>query len=201
VSVIRRVLLCAAFLSAAWTIAAGFSDPARAQSFQHDSSLPIEITADLLEVEQRDRIATFTGNVDAVQGDLVLSADKLRVFYTGNDQAGGAAPGATGSIRRIEADGNVFITSPQETAEGESGVYDVVGDLLTLDGSVVLTRGENVIRGQQLEIDLASGRSRVTAATPSSEGGGPRDRVRALFTPEDAPEASPPQPSAGPRTE
>jgi lipopolysaccharide export system protein LptA len=195
------VLLCAGLLGAASIIAGGLCGTARAQSFQHDSSLPIEITADLLEVEQRDRIATFTGNVDAVQGDLVLSADKLRVFYTGNDQAGGAAPGATGSIRRIEADGNVFITSPQETAQGESGVYDVAGDLLTLDGSVVLTRGDNVIRGQQLEIDLASGRSRVIAATPSSEGGGPGDRVRALFTPEDTSEAAPAQPGAGPRTE
>jgi lipopolysaccharide export system protein LptA len=198
VSVVRPGLLRALLLGLAWLGAAGLPGTARAQSFQHDSSLPIEITADLLEVEQRDRIATFTGNVDAVQGELVLSADELRVFYTGNDQAGEAAPGATGSIRRIEAEGNVFVTSPQETAQGETGVYDVAGDLLTLDGSVVLTRDDNVIRGQQLKIDLASGRSTVTAATPSSEGGGPTDRVRALFTPQDAPEASP---GAGPPTE
>ena len=54
----------------------------RAQSLeQHDSSLPIEITADSLEVLQDQKIATFAGNVDAVQGDLVLSADQLRVHY------------------------------------------------------------------------------------------------------------------------
>ena len=52
-----------------------------AQSLQHDSSLPIEITADSLEVLQDRKVATFTGNVDAVQGDLVLSADLLRVHY------------------------------------------------------------------------------------------------------------------------
>jgi lipopolysaccharide export system protein LptA len=203
VSVARQFVLCAGLLAAAWTTA-GVPEAARAQQpFQHDSSLPIEITADLLEVEQRDRIATFTGNVDAVQGELVLSADKLRVFYSGNDQAGEAAPGATGSIRRIEAEGNVFITSPAETAQGETGVYDVADNSLSLDGSVVLTRGDNVIRGDQLEIDLVSGRSRVTAAAPSDEGGGPRDRVRALFTPQNAPQASPGnvQPGAGPPTE
>lgn len=210
-SVVRRAILCRGLLGAASIVAACLPGFAHAQAYQHDSSLPIEITADLLEVEQRDRIATFTGDVDAVQGELVLSADKLRVFYSSNDQADEAAPGATGSIRRIEAEGNVFITSPQETAQGESGVYDVADDLLTLEGSVVLTRGDNVIRGQQLEIDLLSGRSRVTAATTSAEGGGPSDRVRALFTPQGASEASPgevrpgagPQaePGAGPRTE
>ena len=197
-SVLREPILCRGLVGAAWIIAVCLPGMAHTQGYQHDSSLPIEITADLLEVEQRDRIATFTGNVDAVQGDLVLSADKLRVFYTGNDRAGEAAPGATGSIRRIEAEGNVFITSPEETAQGETGVYDVADNLLALEGSVVLTRDDNVIRGQQLEIDLVSGRSRVTAAAPSGEGGGPRDRVRALFTPQDAPEASP---GAGSRTE
>ena len=194
-----------ALLGAA-VIVACLPGPARAQAYQHDSSLPIEITADILEVEQGDQIATFTGNVDAVQGELVLSADKLRVFYGDSDGAGEAAPGATGSIRRIEAEGNVFITSPQETAQGESGVYDVADDRLALDGSVVLTRGDNVIRGDQLEMDLASGRSRVLAATPSAEGGGPEERVRALFTPEQAPEAAPgagpsPEPDAAPDTE
>jgi lipopolysaccharide export system protein LptA len=206
-----RQALCRGLLRAAPIVAVCLPSVAHAQAYQHDSSLPIEITANLLEVEQRDRIATFTGDVDAVQGELVLSADKLRVFYNSNDQAGEAAPGATGSIRRIEAEGNVFITSPQETAQGESGVYDVAGDLLTLEGSVVLTRDDNVIRGHQLEIDLASGVSRVIAATPSTEGGGPTDRVRALFTPQDAaaasrgevrPGAGPqPEPGAGPPTE
>jgi lipopolysaccharide export system protein LptA len=160
-----------------------------AQGFQHDTSLPIEITADTLEVVQPDRVATFTGNVDAVQGDLVLRADELRVHYSGNEQGGGNAE-ETGAIRRIEATGNVFLSSPRETAEGDAGVYDVASSSVTLDGAVVLTRGENVIRGQHLEIDLVTGRARVLGAATSAEGAAPGERVRAIFTPaEDEPEA------------
>jgi lipopolysaccharide export system protein LptA len=162
--------------------------PAWSQSFQHDSTLPIEITADSLEVVQEEQIATFMGNVDAVQGDLVLTSDELRVHYRG----GGEAPGMTaGSIRRIEAMGNVFLSSPEETAQGEVGVYDVDGALLTLEGSVVLTRDENVVRGERLEIDLATGRSQMFAAVPSTAGGTPGQRVKAVFVP-------PPEPAAGP---
>lgn len=165
---------------------------ARAQSFQHDTSLPIEITADRLEVVQAEQLATFTGNVDAVQGDLVLSADLLRVHYR-SDGSGDAAASAPGSsIRRIEAEGHVFVSSPQETAQGEVGVYDVDRNALTLEGSVILTRDQNVIRGQRLEIDLVTGRSRMLSALPGSEGGTPAQRVRAIFTPQK------PAPSEGP---
>jgi lipopolysaccharide export system protein LptA len=154
--------------------------PAWPQGFQHDSKLPIEITADRLDVVQDEQLATFSGNVDAVQGDLVLTSDQLRVYYRSSDDA----PGITaGSIRRIEAAGNVFITSPEETAQGEFGVYDVDGGLLTLEGSVVLTREQNVVRGERLEIELASGRSQMFAAVPSTAGGTPGQRVKAVFVP------------------
>ena len=155
---------------------------AAAQGLRHDSSLPIEITADELEVKQQEQLATFTGNVDAVQGELVLSADRLRVYYYGEDEE--APAGASSSIRRIEADGNVFVSSPQETAQGAAGVYDVAGNQLSLEGSVVLTQDDNVIRGDRLEVDLVSGRSRVLAAVPSAAGGEPPQRVRAIFTPQ-----------------
>jgi lipopolysaccharide export system protein LptA len=169
--------------------------PLTAQSLRHDSSLPIEITADRLEVLQQQQLATFSGNVDAVQGDLVLSADQLRVYYDQADApAGAAAAGGGRAIRRIEAVGNVFVTSPRETAAGEFGIYDVATSLITLEGQVVLTQDDNVIRGQRLEVDLASGRSQVFAAVPSAEGGGPGERVRAIFTPQ----GEPPAPAAGP---
>ena len=158
----------------------------RAQGLEHDTSLPIEITADQLEVAQKDQIATFTGNVDAVQGELVLSADKLRVFYYDRGQDAPPAAASNGSIRRIEAEGNVFVSSPRETAQGRFGVYDVASNQLTLEGSVVLTQDANVVRGERLEIDLVSGHSRVLAAVAGGAGGEPPQRVRAIFTPQSA---------------
>ena len=170
-----------------------------AQTGQHDSSLPIEITADRLDVAQPDRIATFTGNVDAVQGDMVLSADLLRVFYNGDGQGGPPAAVGGGSIRRIEAEGNVFLSSPRQTAQGKRGVYDVASDQLTLNGSVVLTQGDDVVRGDRLEVDLASGHSRVLAAAPDNADAAPSQRVRALFVPRNAAAAGPP--AAGPEAQ
>jgi len=186
----RRRDVARVFALAAMAVAPAWP-PAWAQGVQHDSTLPIEITADRLDVVQDEQLATFTGNVDAVQGDLVLTSDQLRVYYRSSEDA----PGITaGSIRRIEAAGNVFITSPEETAQGEFGVYDVDGGLLTLEGSVVLTRDQNVVRGERLEIELASGRSQMFAAVPSTAGGTPSQRVKAVFVPP----SEPVEPGAGP---
>ncbi len=166
--------------AAAWAQPAGFAG--------HDGSAPIEITADALEVRQRRNLATFSGDVDAVQGDLTLSAQSLDVFYgeeggdSGDAEAdrGVAGGPGLGEIRRVVARGDVVVSSPREIARGAEGIYDVAAQTITLTGDVVLTRDDNVLRGNRLEIDLATGVSRLRAA-------GEDGRVRARFAPaEDA---------------
>lgn len=161
---------------------------ALAQAGLASSSAPIEITSDTLEVRQNQRIATFTGEVDAVQGDVVLSADQLRVHYRGNAEIG-QAEGSSNSIRRIEASGNVFLSSPEETAQGDEGVYEVATRIVTLEGQVVLTKGQNIIRGERLEYNLDTGRSQVFAAAKGGDEAAPNQRVRAVFVPNDGADA------------
>ena len=143
----------------------------------YDTSLPIEITADSLEVQQEEQLAVFTGNVDAVQGELNLRADRLVVHYRTNAAESNA-------IRLIEAFGNVFLSSPSEIAQGAKGLYNLDTDTVELTGDVVLTRGESVIRGDLLVMDLATGKSRVTGNAAGTKAGGQASgRVKALFVP------------------
>ncbi len=141
----------------------------------HDTRQPIEIVADRLTVEQSQGRAVFLGNVLAEQGEMLLRADRLVVYYALGDD--GAA--SEQAIRRIEVEGNVTIASTVESAVGDAGFYDVAGGRIELAGNVVLTREANVIRGDLLEIDVAS-----QVATMSTSPGRPStERVRALFRP------------------
>jgi lipopolysaccharide export system protein LptA len=142
---------------------------------------PIEITADRLVLAQDQQLATFYGNVDAVQGDTTLRSDELRVYYTSSEER--QASGSDQSVRRLEAEGNVVITQPGETASGRSGVYDVLTRKMMLEGDVVLTRGQNVVRGDRLDVDLETSVSTVSSARAPG-GQRDRERVRALFAPE-----------------
>ncbi len=175
----RAGLLRALLVAAAAGLVLGPA-AARAQidlGASHDTSQPIEITADNLEVEQDRQIATFTGNVDAVQGELVLKADRLVVHYRQDGET-------ENNVSRIVAEGNVFLASPDSTAQGDRGVYDVDNDTMVLIGNVVLTRDENVIRGDRLTINLATGKSRMESRAAASGTSVPEsDRVKALFVP------------------
>lgn len=153
---------------------------------------PIEITSDRLVLEQNQQVATFTGNVDAVQGTTRLRSDKMRVFYTSNET--GQAGGNKQSVSRIEAEGNVVITKPGETAQGDAGTYDLATRKLMLQGNVVLTRGDNVVRGDRLDSDLATGVSTVSVTQTSNAAGKSEQRVRALFTPTPTPAPTPKAP-------
>lgn len=154
---------------------------------------PIDIAAESLEVLQEKKQAIFTGNVVAVQGNVTLKSDKMTVFYKERARKQTSAPesGVPGgdAIEKIVVDGNVFLTTPEETAKGAHGVYRVTEKRIDLNDNVVLTRQKNVLKGEHLTYDLVTGQSKLVSA-PGSGGG--QGRVRALFVPEEKTEQKKP---------
>lgn len=153
----------------------------------HDSDQPIEITADSLEVMQQENQAVFAGNVVATQGGMKLTSDKMIVHYR-NTQDKETNPDAQ-SVSKIEVVGNVFLATPDESARSRTGLYDVDGNVISLHDQVVLTRGENVVKGAHLQYDLVTGKSQIVGAgvtvNPESvEQNGKKGRVRGLFVPQ-----------------
>jgi lipopolysaccharide export system protein LptA len=137
-----------------------FAVPAAAQTSAlkgHNTSAPIDVSADRIEVRDADKQAIFSGSVSIRQGGMKLDADTVKVFYT---QAKAGSP----EISRLDAQGNVKLVTATETATGRYGIYDVTRKTITLVGNVVLTRGGSVLNGQRLAIDLASGRSTLDGA-------------------------------------
>ena len=127
--------------------------------FSHSSNAPINIEADQLVVNDLKKSAVFSGDVKAVQEGFVLRSRVLEVYYSGSPQAGGG--GASGKVRRLIAKGKVFInTKDKQSATSEWANFDVLKQIITLGDTVVLTQGENIIRGGQLRIDLKTRQSR-----------------------------------------
>ncbi|MEH6524761.1 MAG: lipopolysaccharide transport periplasmic protein LptA [Sneathiella sp.] len=145
---------------------------------EYDTNQPLEITADSLEVQQDNQQAIFEGNVDVKQGEIRMRADKLIVYYADKNTAKDGGPA---NIKKIDAIGNVFLSSPRETAEGETGTYDVNSKRVDLRGNVVLTQGQNVLRGDKMTLNMVTGTSRVESAATTDGGTG---RVKGIFVPE-----------------
>lgn len=178
----------AALLLAGTTAAAQSSKgpPNALQGFSQNRNQPVEIDAATLEVRDKDKVATFSGNVRVKQGDTGLRCKSLLVFYEPDSeasangktmQAATAGPGGQQKIKRLEARGNVVVTQKEQTATGELGIFDMRTNTVTLTGNVVMTQGQNVLRGEKLVVDLTSGVSRVES------GKNGQGRVQGLFLP------------------
>ena len=146
--------------------------PNALQGFSQNRSEPVKIDAASLEVRDRNKIATFSGNVHLVQGDTTMRCKVLVVFYDQEPGAAGptvasasasAAPApnpANSQIRRMEAKGGVVVTQKDQTATGDSAIYDMKSNTVTLKappgGTVAVTQGPNVMRGDSLVVDLTT---------------------------------------------
>jgi lipopolysaccharide export system protein LptA len=157
---------------------------------------PINIESDRLEVDDKKHVAIFTGNVSATQGEYNLRAPRLEVTYDKQPQAqqdhnrvappraspvNPADPLSSGQIKFIHANGGkVVVTSAKDEQEvtGDDALYDVRGQKIVMTGKeVILTQKQNVVKGKQLNIDLASGKATVIPE---------KGRVQAIFSPDGA---------------
>lgn len=130
---------------------------------------PIEIESDKLEVQESENKAVFTGNVSVTQGPTVLRSGVMTVFYA---KDGGSAATGSSSIERLEVAGKVYVRSDQQVATGDSGVFDMKTEVLTLSGNeVVLSEGNNVLRGCKLTVQMKSGQARVDGCAGRAGGG------------------------------
>lgn len=114
---------------------------------KQDTTLPVEVKADSLAVNQDDGSATFTGNVVVGQGDMRLSAAEVRVEYDPEGKA----------IRRLHATGGVTLASKTDAAEAKEAVYTIDEGRVVMTGDVLLTQGKSAISGQKLVINLKAG--------------------------------------------
>ncbi len=126
-----------------------------------DTTLPVKVSADQLAVNQADGTATFTGNVEIVQGDMKVQAGEVLVTYSKDKKA----------IQSLHAQGGVTVAAGTDAATSETADYSPdTGDLI-LEGSVVLTQGAAALSGQKLTLSLKSGLGTMSG------------RVTTIFTP------------------
>ena len=167
--------------------------PNAMQGFSQNHDQPIQIEAASLEMRDKKKEATFSGNVKVIQGDTTMTSKTLVVFYESSSaaapppanskapaksapapsapmQAATPGPGGASSIKRLEARGNVVVTQKDQVVTGETAVFDTKTNLVTMLGGVVLTQNKNVLRGDRLVVDMTTGVSRVESDTGRVQG-------------------------------
>ncbi len=157
---------------------------------------------DTLEYWAAREIAVARGNAMIVSSERRMTADVMTAHFVpaaqqqarpappprnarpGQRAAAPAQPAQGGDQRlsRIEAFGNVHVSTPTEIARGDRGIYNLLTGIAQLAGNVKLTRGDNQMAGDYAEVNTNTGISRLLAR-PAEGGDG---RVRGLLSPQQA---------------
>ncbi len=156
-TVMTLLMLGLAFGAAAQGTAVPFG------TVDQDTSLPVEVSADSLSVSQNDGSALFTGNVVIGQGEMRLSAPRVLVFYTENQNG----------VERLEATGGVTLVNGDQAAEADQAQYEVNRGTIRMTGNVLLTQGANTLVSESMDVDLEDGTAQMNG------------RVRTVFSSEE----------------
>ena len=134
-----------------------------AQSFQ--GGQPIMWGAD--EVSRTPTTLSLRGRAELTQGDSRIRANRVEGMI------------ADGTLTRVEATGNVYFVTPDQTIRGDRAVYVLADDEVILTGDVILTQGQNVLTGGRLVYN-----TRTEAARMEGGSGAQGGRIRGVFYPQ-----------------
>jgi len=141
------------------------------------------LTAAHVVYDTKARVANVTGGATVTEDKKKVTANRFVAYF--KDDAGKQA------LRRVDAIGNVVITTPTEIARGDRGEYNADTQVATLTGNVRLTRGDNQLNGDRAEVNMKSGISRLLAdgGTPVKGTTEAPRRVRVLIMPGQNPDS------------
>lgn len=141
---------------------------------------PVHITADRLDVSDVTKIALFSGNVIAKQGDAVLKTQELEVTYDGGGMIGGdgkapqtaSAAQAASKIKRIVAHQPVQMTrGATDIVTSDQAEFDIERSVSVLFGNVVMTSGpEQKVTSDRVDIDQAANTVQLVGNVIVSQG-------------------------------
>ena len=102
------------------------------------------------------------GRAEVTQGTHRLRADAIRGYTT------------NGELTRVEATGNVYFVTPDQSMRGNNAVYTLNDGQVLVTGDVILTQGQNVLTGGRLVYNVRTETARIESAG---------NRVRGVFYP------------------
>lgn len=121
-----------------------------------------------MEYYERAQKAVARGNAVAIHDGKKLQAQTLEAYFrkTAADKS---------EVHEVRAFDDVVIVTEQDVARSDRAIYNVKTELATLVGNVRITRGQSQLDGDQAEINMKTGISRLLTNN---------SRVRGIIVPQ-----------------
>ncbi|HEY8211183.1 MAG TPA: lipopolysaccharide transport periplasmic protein LptA [Myxococcaceae bacterium] len=104
---------------------------------------PVSITADKLQVLNKQRQAIYTGHVVAVRGTTRIRCGRMVATYSQAQE-----------ITRIECTGGAEVEDGDRWARGDLAVYETATGVVEMTGAPEARQGPNTMSGDRVRFDL-----------------------------------------------
>ena len=150
----------------------------KAEENKTSDRAPIQIEANHMMSDKKHNSVFFSGKVEAKQGDVVIHADEMTVYYNQEENLSKNSSNKSQSIDRLKAVGNVEITKDAWVATGDNAEYFEDEQKVILTGHTKVWQNNSLVTGEKFILYLDEGKSIVERSTKNNE------RVKAFFYPE-----------------
>lgn len=152
--------------------------PLFAAAAEGDRAQPVDIIADRMTIDDRNKTHTFEGNVVLTQGSLEIKGDKMVVIQGADGYQTGIATGSAerpATFRQRREGSNEYIEGEAVRIE-----YDSRNERARLFTRARVKSGADLVTGDFIEYDALTERYYASNAPGSTANGG---RVRAVIQP------------------
>lgn len=136
-----------------------------------NADAPLDVSADEQGISRQACRLDFRGNVEVLQDRTRLRAQSVTTYQAKRGEN-------CGGTDRLEAQGDVFYITPEQSIHAARADYDFNAETVTFSGEVIVVQGQNVVRGERLVIKTRTGEATMTS--------GGQTRVRGVFFPNSA---------------
>ena len=119
----------------------------------------VDIESDSMEINEKEKKATFKGNVKLTRGGTKIDSDVMVVSYADAKQPDGTNKT---EITFLDGEGNVKIVTKSQTVTGQKMHMDIKANTLTVTENVRVVQGKTIMNGQRLFSDLNTNKSEMT---------------------------------------
>lgn len=151
-----------------------------------DRDKPVHLEADQVLIDDVKQISTFTGNVQMIQGTMLLRGDKLVVVQDKDGFKHGTVYGRTASFRQKRDGLDEYVEGYGERIE-----YDVNTETVDFYVQARVKRNLDEVRGEHITYNAKTETFQVNGISQNSEPR-PRQRVRAVLQPKPKPDTATP---------
>ena len=120
-------------------------------NIKQDTNAPVEVSANVMDINQNTGSAVLSGNVLIGQGAMRLSAASVSIVYN-SDRS---------QIAQMKASGGVTLVSGEDAAEAAQAEYNVTSGMIVLSGNVLLVQGQTAITADRMRVDTTAGTAKM----------------------------------------